>query len=255
MFTELSHTSILNSILWLIETSLQSRSRTSKFVILEMQSHGAVHWFPSYTELYDFIMIDITTLIPTIVQFDLANILFSLGAKIILQQLIGAPMGGFLSAFYAIITCAYYESKFHSSLISNSHIFTGRYMDDLISIHTIDSNSNQQRIRTYEQLELLIHHCYDSSLELELTSSKDGHDKQLTYLDCQLIITNDKHRPTIILQPWMKNAESIRLFNKQIFIHFQHFDSYSPVSVKSGVIKSTYITFLSKFQFRFSIFK
>jgi hypothetical protein len=165
-----------------------------------MQSHGAVHWFPSYTELYDFIMIDITTLIPTIVQFDLANILFALGAKLILQQLIGCPMGGFLSAFYAIITCAYYESKFHSSLISNSHIFAARYMDDLICIHTIDSNSNEQRIRTYEQLELLIHQCYDSALELELTSSKDGHDKQLTYLDCQLIITNDFHDTDLELE-------------------------------------------------------
>ncbi len=244
MFTELSHSSILDSIIWLISTAIQCHSRTTKILIVEKRNKGIVHWYPYYGEHNEFVFIDITTFIPSIVQFDLAHIDFTLGI-LIFQQLIGCPMGGFLSAFYAIITCSHYESKFHTSLISNSHIFNARYMDDLLSIHTINSKSNKQRKRTHERIHALIHDCYDRALELELTSSLDGHDKQLTYLDCQLIITNDprRDRPSIILQPLMKNSESIGILNKQIFVHFQHWNSYSPISVKYGVIKSTVLRY------------
>ena len=37
----------------------------------------------------------------------------------------------------------------------------------------------------------------------------------------------------------MKNASSIHEHHKQLFYTFQHFESYSPIQVKIGVIKST----------------
>jgi hypothetical protein len=111
-------------------------------------------------------------------------------------------------------------------------------MDDLFCIHTINSNSNQQRIRSQEQIQSLIYHCYDSALELELTSSQDGADKHLQYLDYDIRITNDFPHPTILLSPLMKNSQSIHDEQKQMFVHFQHWHSYSPALVKFGVIKS-----------------
>ncbi len=205
---------------------------------MEKQKKGSVHFYPSYSDIYDFIMLDITTFIPLIVQFDLEHIEFTIG-KHILKQINGCPMGGFLSAHYAIITCAYYEYKFHSSLLSSSHIFTVRYMDDLLCIHTFDSSSIAARQQSFQTIQQLLNNCYDSSLELELTCNKNGNDRWFTYLDCTLSITNDIHHPTIILSPYMKNDHSIRTEHRQIFMNFQHWNSHSSSSVKKGVVKST----------------
>lgn len=243
MFTQLQHTSILDSILWLIETVLQVQPRSSKFVVIDKHDRHNIHFFPSYNEDEQFIMFDITTLIPTVVQFDLNTIHFTVGNLIRLQQTIGAPMGGILSAYYAIVNCAHSESRFHSLLIPNSRIFGCRYMDDLLFLQAIDKYSKHQQQQAQQIIQRILHHCYDTSLELELTCSPDGHDRQFTYLDCILSITNESPCASIVVSPYLKNSSSIRFENKQTILHFQHWNSYSPSQVKYGVIKSTVLRY------------
>ncbi len=112
-------------------------------------------------------------------------------------------------------------------------------MDDLISIYAYIISSQSSLEKSQEQLHSLLTNCYDSSLELETTSSANGLDRHFTYLDCTLSIIPTSTSHTIILSPYMKNSESIRCHHKQIFYNYQHWKSYSQSSVKIGVIKST----------------
>jgi hypothetical protein len=243
MYTELQHDSIMNSILWLIETCLSVQPRSSRFIIIEKQHHGIVHFYPSYMDDTDFIMFDITELIPIIVLFDLHNIHFTLGDSIILQQHVGAPMGGHMSAQYAICYCAMMESMFHSSLIQSSHIFSKRFMDDLITLIAIQLNSSSQRASALQHIQQLINNVYGKELQVEPTSSIDGTDRTLKYLDCMITINNETQHATIVLSPLLKNKQSIYESGTQTIVHFQHYDSFSPLQTKLGVIKSTVLRY------------
>ncbi len=112
MFTSLPHTSILNSILWLIHTSIETHNRSSQYIVLDEHDKSIIHFYPTYSELHNLIMIDITTLIPLIVQFDLLHIDFTIGQQTHLRQVCGVPIGGHLSAWYAIIVCAHNEYNY-----------------------------------------------------------------------------------------------------------------------------------------------
>jgi len=94
-------------------------------------------------------------------------------------------------------------------------------------------------------IEQLLHHCYDSSLILEPTSSITGTDRHFTYLDTTIDLTIEpkKHVTNIILSPYNKNINSIRTTGQQVIYHFQHWYSYSPTHVKFGVIKSTLLRY------------
>jgi len=241
MFTSLTHESIINAILWLIHTSIETNNRSNQYIVLDEYDAEIIHFYPTYTEINKLIMIDITTLIPLIVQFDLSHIHFSIGTKVRLQQICGAPMGGLLSQWYAIIVCAYNEFNFHSSLHDSIKLtmFNVRYMDDLISIIAYIKNSILSLQQSQHHLQSLLTQCYDCNLELEPTSSSSGFDRHFTYLDCTLSIIPTETSNTIILSPYMKNSQSVRIHHKQIFYNYQHFKSSSPTSVKIGVIKST----------------
>jgi hypothetical protein len=239
MFTSLRHESIINAILWLIHTSIETHHRSSQYIVLDEYDQQIIHFYPTYSELNNLIMIDITTLIPLIIQFDLSHIHFSIGTIIYLQQICGAPMGGLLSQWYAIIVCVYNEYNFHISLTDSFRIFNVRYMDDLLSIIAYIKNSISSLQQSQQQLQSLLTTCYDSTLELEPTSSSNGFDRFFTYLDCTLSIIPTSTSNTIILSPYMKNSESVRIHHKQIFYNYQHWKSSSSASVKFGVIKST----------------
>ena len=66
-----------------------------------------------------------------IIEYDMQHVIFTLG-DIILQQINGIPMGGFISAPEAQLVCIYSEVSFHLTLgVDSAYISGSRYMDDL----------------------------------------------------------------------------------------------------------------------------
>ncbi len=169
-------------------------------------------------------------------------------------------MGGYnyLSAWYAIISCAFNEFQFINVFnYTTSRIFccNARFMDDLISIIAFDKRSPSDYQQAVQYLYSLLTSCYDQQLVLELTSNSDGTDRQLTYLNyiitlpsvsdntCASITNRVSTSSSILLSPYIKNVDSVRINHTQTIFKFQHYHSYSAPSVKLGVIKSTVLTY------------
>ncbi len=151
MFTELAHEHILTACQWLVTTACeQRRTRTraravqaAAALVMERRAHGAVYWSPCYAEgrsAADQLVRVPTDCLSDLIRFDLSHIFFTLG-DLLLQQHRGAPMGGYVSATYAIIACAYDEYRFHATLPANIHLLARRYIDDLLTIIAVPTGS------------------------------------------------------------------------------------------------------------------
>ena len=104
-------------------------------------------------------------------------------------------------------------------------------------------NSSFQRAAALQHSQQLINNVYGKELQVEPTSSIDGTDRTLKYLDCMITINNETQHATIVLSPLLKNKQSIYESGTQTIVHFQHYDSFSPLQTKLGVIKSTVLRY------------
>ena len=88
-------------------------------------------------------------------RFDCTNSIMLVGGKI-RRRLLGAPMGGFLSAFYAMLAFACIEYRCLAPLFSKLGLPGGqkRYLDDLLVVVAYKTDIQKQRAITYiEQLQ------------------------------------------------------------------------------------------------------
>ena len=130
MYTEMQHTTIMNALVWLIGVTSGSERGRDRVAIRRFKSKQFVtHWGRSYNK-FTHTEMTIETLM-TIIQYDMNNVYFTLG-DVLLRQINGIPMGGFISAPEAQLVCIYSEVQFHKSCGLDSRYISGtRYMDDL----------------------------------------------------------------------------------------------------------------------------
>lgn len=237
MYTNLTHSSILRSVHWLIKiTSTENnygrgcRNRDRIAVSIDPNKIIKTEWGRSYNRLIS-IEILLGTLME-IVEFDLSNVYFTVGHQL-LRQINGIPMGGLLSAHLAVLVCIYNEHQFMSSLgIDQRYIHGIRYIDDLI-LFAVYQNGNDESFRKSHLLLESAMLMYDSALELEKQPPEDGN--IYPFLSANLKIEFNE----IIISPQMKNWNEIMTSGKQKLLKFQSFHSYSSTATKSGVLTCT----------------
>ena len=154
--------------------------------------------------------------IVSIIEYDMKHVTFTLG-NVLLQQVDGIPMGGFISAPEAQASCIYAEVQFHSSLGADSHFISAiRYMDDLwvnIPYHSSLHYSQERVIRIMSALK----HAYDVKLQLEEQPVND--DNSRYFLETIVRTCGNK----IAIEPYRKNADHIRLHGCQTIFTTQYF--------------------------------
>lgn len=236
MFTNLTHESILKSVLWLLDIYATRGHRYHMFTVHKRHSKD-FHFGRSYNR-YEYLSLAIQDVFQ-VVEFDLQHVYFRVGVNTILKQNIGAPMGGYLSPALACITLIYSEYHFFASIYDGRALrglpimMDGvRYMDDLDIITATPLNninrSNQQLVVVNKLLS-----SYDSSLELEpQASTAPG---QNTFLESYIQYGVN----TLGLIPFNKNVPFMYEHGRQKFLKLQHYHSYSPTTSKLAVLIST----------------
>jgi hypothetical protein len=231
MYTEMQHTTIMKALIWLVGVTSSHERGRDRIAIRRFKSKKFVtHWGRSYNK-FTHIEMNIETLI-MIIQFDMNNVYFTLG-DILLRQINGIPMGGFISAPEAQLVCIYSEVQFHESCGLDSRYISGtRYMDDLTVFIAYNTHNEHSLIRTSNIIHALCH-TYDESLVLEVQESRS--DGTYTFLDSLVRI----HDATVSIEPFHKNWEYLLEHGTQKLYKLQRYDSYSSAKTKIAMILGT----------------
>lgn len=171
-YDELDHEKCIQGVQWALANLHIWRGRRTKY------SHYTVHRRarrdctpgPNYNE-EDRITITPDQILD-VCRFDCTNSIMLVDGKLWRRKL-GAPMGGFLSAFYAMLCFAYIEHRCVSPMFRSLGLigFVKRYMDDVIVVaHTVS---------TFDRLKLDTFLTYLGSAEvypppLKLNCEKPG---------------------------------------------------------------------------------
>ena len=248
MYTALDHTSILNSVQWLLDTHMCRRKgitipkdQFDKPYFSNCTTSPSTHFWLSKSDIL------------AIVSHDLNNIFFTSRTKL-LRQTAGIAMGSPLSPALAILNCAFFENKFHSLIKKrysslSTKFFSVRYMDDLLSF-VIDQPRlpNSTQIDTSAPNMICATHA-DSSCETlhpiifdlfhfyhhRLTMEIEPHSGTFKFLESTIQI-----RPTrTVSQFYLKNYDSAQRAVVRKFLHTQHWDSFNNSNLKSALITGT----------------
>ena len=107
----------------------------------------------------------------------------------ILKQKGGAPMGGIFSASFAILSCAYSEYFFNSSIGNASRFIRAcRYMDDLFGVVVASRSCPISFIFANFLIDHLKFRCYHPNLILEEEHIRQ---RRCRYLEATLDITDN----------------------------------------------------------------
>jgi len=240
MYTEMKHKSILVAVNWLLNISSgldRHRDRLAVRRFKYKDNRYITHWGRSYNSITHCEITRQT--LYDIIEFDMNNVIFTVG-NVILRQIDGIPMGGFISAPEAQLVCIYAEIQLHLSLGMDTKYISGkRYMDDLTVFITYDSDCSYSTARKDRIIQKILYHTYDEKLVLESQDTqKDG---SYTFLEC-LVRINGKF---VYIEPFHKNWENILLFGKQKLYKFQSFYSYSNRKSKVDMVTGTIIRLLT----------
>lgn len=144
-------------------------------------------------------------------------------------------MGGFISSAEAVITCAYAEHQWLSSLGVDSHLSACRYIDDLRSVIAYDCTDHFSKRKAEFLANELLNECYPKSLKLEKEELELSFDSvEYRFLEAKITTT----RNTSTVQHWNKNIASIMETGTQKFLNLQHARSFGNRNTKRGVIIS-----------------
>jgi hypothetical protein len=215
MFTELPHDEILRACNFVIAAAT-AHTRRDRFSVRRTGTSG-VRWGRAYNN-HKHVEVCIKT-IHEVIEFDLQNVFFTVGDSNLLQQTVGAPMGGYLSAGYAIIVCAHREIIFHTSLGADRPLLKGmRFMDDslaMIRTHKQDRRKEQELWR-----KMCTH--YHQSMVVEETPP----DAQGCHSFLQL--TLHTHNNDIVTSLHLKNLTSLLANGKRPFPSYVEASSFTP---------------------------
>ena len=224
MYTFLDHAEILKSMIWMsnrarkmhIKNGKRTRSK-DRYILISKTKNPLTGkkdiWWSSTQGSEKENTFTIDDLI-NIVIIDLNNSYVSRGTDIF-HQTNGCPMGGFLSAIYANVKCAYDEFNFlKDNRMLQKKIFGIRQMDDLFLMIAYTKNdlaSLNRAIRIKNNF-LQKNKVYKGGLELEeqkyihINKNTSKHD----FAGTNIYITQPDHGPIeIICKPMNKNLENI----------------------------------------------
>ena len=232
MYTSLDHTSIRKAVRWLLDC-VRKTSRRKEVSIPISKIEGKTHL--GRTGDADSKRINFTfDELLEIVDFDLDNTYFKVGDTM-LQQKVGIPMGSPLSPALAQIICAFYESntikQARSAGITNE-VDGVRYVDDLTAVIYYDPSSPLSTSNAYD-LSKRIQYGYHPNMELEVEDT----DEPFKFLSSMIRI--NKKTCKIRAKFHNKNTAQIKHSKPQLFLTYQHFESFAPVRQKSSVVIST----------------
>jgi hypothetical protein len=168
----------------------------------------------------------------TIIEYDMNNVIFTLG-DVLLRQINGIPMGGFISAPEAQLVCIYSEVQFHAGLGVDAKYISGcRYMDDL-SVYISYIHNNYESMLRVRRVVHLLNHTYDESLTLEVQTANI--DQTYSYLESRIGIVGGQ----LSIEPNHKNYEHLLKHGKQKLFKLQRFDSFSNTKTKTAMVVGT----------------
>src|ERR1051325_4227774 len=256
MYSYLDHDQIIQAIIWMcgrakkMHEAKGKRTRRKENYILISKLKNAdtgkkyVRWsgVVGDEDHYTFSLDDLIL----IVMYDLRNSYQSRGKDVFLQ-IYGCPIGGFLSAIYANVKCAYDEFLFLQRIKFHiNNIYGIRQMDDLILFIAYDGNSpnSEERALAIKKQVLEKDCAYKGGLELE--------EQQYDQIDN--VTTRHKfagtniyvHQPTndniyIFCAPLNKNREAINSTGQQLIPRFIPKNSMVPQHYKIGMQMTTFL--------------
>jgi hypothetical protein len=225
MFTDLLHSAIRDSILFVID---QANDLTrSKFVRVPRDKSLQCS-FGKSSNRFETNHVSFAQIFQ-IVDFDITNARFTVG-KHIFHQVNGVPIGGVLSTAAAIATCAAAEHRWLSSLGADARFLRAvRYVDDVSGVVAYRENDQQTLNLAHSLLDSLKNDCYPGGLLLKDENIESGSFK---FLETITTISKNQIHATFN----NKNIDSICSSGTQKFYTLQSSYSYSKRSAKLGVI-------------------
>ena len=172
-YDELDHDKCILGVQWALNSLHKWKGRRTKY------SKFSVHRFkrkdctagPNYNE-DERITITIDQIMQ-VCRFDCTNSIMQVDGKLWRRKL-GAPMGGFLSAFYAMLCFAYIEFRCVTPMFRSLGLagFAKRYMDDVIVVTQVRSTRDRSNLNTFLQ-HLGSAEVYPPPLKLNLEPTGD----------------------------------------------------------------------------------
>ena len=245
MYTNLKHNEILTAINWLLDkvlSNLNKRKRNLKFLLIDKTNKKIIR--PSTgTDNENWISFTKQDII-NVVTLDLSTA-YQTANSSIFRQTTGCPMGGYLSAIYANVKCAYDESLFiHNLGPTHNRIYGIRQMDDLLLWIAYNRTSYRSRIEAekLKQTILTNNKLYKGGLELEEQERLEGRDgRPYNKFAGTQIRTATQPGITIVVAPHNRNSDTLKTSGLQQYPRFPHFNSFTPLHYKTGTLRSTFI--------------
>jgi hypothetical protein len=229
MFTNLAHKGILDSVRWLFDMASRKapgRAQYRSKVAVYRFGQRQVRWGVSYNDNWKTLTFSD---ILNIIEFDLSNIVFTVG-NIALKQNNGAPIGGFISAFYGNVVCARAEYQYCQSLGCDRRLLAARRcQDDLFAVAVADASDPISLAKARAiQLDFEQNRVYKDGLSVKPVPIEGGSAK---FVGTAVDIGNRSLFCTSHNRNWPALLAGV-----QPYPRFHHWLSYVPRSVKLGVL-------------------
>ena len=254
MYTNLNHEQIRQAIIWMCDRARRKYNKhkrktkhNPKFIILsrhpdENSKKYTIRW--SHTKESEMYITTTLDEVMTVVDIDLKYTYQTRGSDIFLQKH-GCPIGGYLSAIYANVKCAFDEFNFMKNLGTlKSRIYGIRQMDDLILWIAYDRNEtlSANEARSIRK-QFLQPGPYKGGLVLEMQEYEVNRDGSSIHKFAGTLISvcYTQGRLHFNCQPLNKNSQAIAQNKAQVIPRFIHKHSYVPDHYKKGMQITTYI--------------
>jgi hypothetical protein len=228
MFTNLQHSAVLDSILWLFDQASQlspGRAQYRNTVAVKRFGSREVRWGRAYNA--DWMSLTFTDLF-RIVQFDLRNVFFSVG-DLVLKQNNGAPIGGFISALYGNVTCARAEHQYSAFLGSDRRLLAARRcQDDVFALIASDDQLTSIQRASDIRDDFLLNRVYTGGLTVKPVDIVDNRAKFVG-------ATVHVGVSSVYCSAFNRNWNSL-VFGRQTFPRFHPWSSFADNQSKFGVL-------------------
>jgi hypothetical protein len=249
MYTFLDHGEICKAIKWLFDIMEKVSPKRAPYNRLLTINRTATTKFPDNvrwgrgTDNETTVTMSFKNLMD-IYKLDM-NYAFTKSRNIVTYQTIGCPIGGYISAFYANVVCAYHEWQYMTTKAPKEiKIYGIRQMDDLlICIGTEQGNKTQQKMADKVRTTFMTkNEVYKGGLELEEEETKKENIKGVTYNIHEfsgITVKFKTKNPTVTCRTLNKNTEHIKQHGTQKIVRYPHYESYTDNKSKQGIIIGT----------------
>lgn len=163
MYTGMLHAVCVAAVQFIVDRC--SKQLRSPYISVSKSRHGPV--FAGKSKSADMVVFPLSELVK-VVQFELSNMFFTVGQDILLQQVVGAAMGGFTSPAVAQAVACVAEYTNMTRFVTSGYLAASRFMDDILVIINLTVLSRSWQYHVGHVLHALFS-CYQpAGLQLEL---------------------------------------------------------------------------------------